>query len=123
MHYISRPKLGTGLGRHAAVLVETLLGMFVVERQADTGARVIPLMEFEQGHVVRYERTLSDRESVAAAWRRLQAAVQEQGYDLFGKNCEHLAREIIYGVRRSFQIEGVMLIALLLCVVLVLARE
>jgi hypothetical protein len=46
-----------------------------------------------------------------AARERMRAATQNSRYDLLGRNCEHFARFIATGVKRSTQIETAAIIA------------
>jgi hypothetical protein len=41
------------------------------------------------------------------------------GYDLFGNNCEHLARFVATGLRESHQVRGYCLIGALLTVAII----
>jgi hypothetical protein len=119
MHYISRPKVPLGLGRHAGILIEGMFGAVVVERQADKGILALPVEAFSKGQQVHVEKSLSNPDEVDAAWDRLQVAVNEKGYDLFKRNCEHLARGVIYGERRSVQAEILMVALIAVFVVMI----
>jgi hypothetical protein len=121
--YLSRPKL-SGLGKHAGVLIEWLGGSFVVDRQSDRGLKFVSFEEFAHGRAVVAEATIEERSAVARAFERLKESLETApGYDLFKRNCEHFARKVVFGEERSHQIEGVVLLAVLVAAIVVLGQE
>lgn len=54
---------------------------------------------------------------------RINKAIENSAYDLFGNNCEHFARFVATGRRESKQLQAMGLVAVLLAVVVILAMS
>jgi hypothetical protein len=54
---------------------------------------------------------------------RINRAIENSAYDLFGNNCEHFARYVATGRRESMQLQALGLVASLLAVVVILAMS
>jgi lecithin:retinol acyltransferase len=124
---VSRRKLA-GPGRHFGILLEFIDGEFGYSfgltdgwnfsngpefvDLSPQGVSSKSLSEFAQGHDVRLEHTLTDTLEVHDAHMRLCSIWNEpQGYHLLKRNCEHAARYVVLGTRRSPQVDGVLMLA------------
>ncbi len=54
---------------------------------------------------------------------RINKAIENSAYDLFGNNCEHFARYVATGRRESTQLQALGLVAGLLAIVVILAMS
>lgn len=54
---------------------------------------------------------------------RINRAIENSAYDLFGNNCEHFARYVATGRRESTQLQALGLVAGLLAIVVILAMS
>ncbi len=53
---------------------------------------------------------------------RIQKALENDAYDLFGNNCEHFALYVATGKRESSQIQGMILMMGLIALLLIIAK-
>lgn len=95
---IFREKL-TGVGAHYGVLIGNER---VIDFQADVGFRSITLEEFRQNKKITIEQEENYSPAIEERFKKLIS--ENNKYDLLLNNCEHNARMIVAGVKRSTQI-------------------
>lgn len=126
VHIVCREKL-VGVGTHYGVMVE-YAGRSIEpecwELNID-GLRRMTLGEFGQRRRVVREVSITDLRAVNAAIQRLNRSVLNPSirYDLLQVNCEHWARGIVQGERRSSQISGLVGLGSLLLVAYVVSAR
>ncbi len=121
-------RAGGGLLVHHGVLVVDRRSCFsVYELLPRCGLRRTSVVDFGRGMPIYVRAATETWYQLAAAWKRLQIAYQLQRelwrYDPLECNCEHFARHILFGRRRSYQVDRVIFGALGGLVFLAAARE
>jgi hypothetical protein len=116
MQLVSRPKRGTGLAAHEAILYVRGGILRLFDRQSDR-IRDLPFEEVadEAGW-----QALADvpTEQLAAAEQRMEAVRDNPGaYDAIDRNCQHTARLIAFGKAESPAVTGwtIVLLTALAC--------
>jgi hypothetical protein len=106
---ITRPKL-SGIGEHAGVFLPN--GQVVHHGQG--GPRIDTLEAFSQGRPVTVVRT-TDRSKQWQILQRIQSFLSSPpAYRLFDSNCEHFVSDILGEKKESRQINGLVVMGLIL---------
>jgi hypothetical protein len=114
VHEAWRPKIGNPFARHYGVLVCQGGIVTVYDLQADGGPRAIHFHDFAAGNVVYVTKSVTSPGDVHAALARLQEAWSARTvWNLFQNNCEHWAKWVVRGEKRSHQVEGLVTIGVI----------
>lgn len=116
----------TTLGfRHFFTVLEDSLGRWEVLDFNRHGPQLVPWECFDDGEQdFRVDDAISAEGSVeAAVMRAKQVLSDDVPYNLVLNNCEHTVNWVLYGERRSLQVEGIAKLGLVGIAVWALTRE
>lgn len=99
-------RLRRGLYDHYAVLLSHWRVLeFAGKDPATARPRIVPFDVFANGQLVHVvERSFSSADEIE--YRAWHVVLHPQAYDLLWNNCEHIARFVASGVKRSTQVEN-----------------
>ncbi len=126
IHLVRRPKLSGLPGWHFGVACQSGVDGVVYDLTQEHGVRVRSVTDFLEGIPGQVVQTVVDPCEVSAACRRLRQLLTRHDihqYHFADRNCEHLARYVVTGKRKSLQVQGAVLVTAMLAVALLLGRK
>jgi len=93
--FLTRPK-ALGFIEHVGVYLGSNA---VATNTPEKGEHVTTLQEFASGQPVKVQRTNANPVAVTVNAQKILS--NPKRYDLFARNCEHTAHEIIHGIAKS----------------------
>lgn len=127
VHLVRRRKVSVPVGWHlgAAFEYEEPACLHIVELQRD-GLQTLTLQDFANDRTVEILRTIQNPRLVGAAIRRLKYFIDRAGilsYDPLFRNCEHFARFVVEGKRRSVQVRTILIFGIVAGVAGLLSQD
>lgn len=113
VYLVSRPKIA-GTVTHYGILMNRSDGRRRVFQLSNDGFRILPLKEFSAGARIEIHKRIPPVQ-VKAALKRAEELVKQGGrYNALTNNCEHAARWVAQGKKKSGQGERAGILGLIL---------
>lgn len=127
VHLIRRRKSGVPVVWHFGVAFEfeESACLYIVELQRD-GMHTLTLRRFANDRAVEIFRTIQHPGLVAAAVHRLSYSIDRAetlSYNPLLQNCEHFARFVVEGKRRSVQVQKILIFGIVAGVAVLLSQQ